>query len=57
MSEGRGQKGSPISDDLIGRSDEKAAEIVGVGRATVAAAKAIQNRDESGENVDARQRP
>jgi ParB-like chromosome segregation protein Spo0J len=33
----------PISD--AGRSDEKAAELVGVGRSTVAAAKAIQKRD------------
>lgn len=35
-----------------GRSDEKAAELVGVGRSTVAAAKAIQQRDETGEIVD-----
>lgn len=43
MSEGG--KGSPIPDDLQGRSDEKAADLVGVGRSTVAAAKAIQKRD------------
>lgn len=36
-----------------GRSDEKAAALVGIGRSTVANAKAIQNRDETGEIVDA----
>lgn len=41
-------KGSPETDDPIadaGRSDEKAAELVGVGRTTVATTKAIQQRD------------
>lgn len=37
----------------VGRSDEKAAALVGVGRSTVAAAKAIQKRDDSGEIIDA----
>jgi ParB-like chromosome segregation protein Spo0J len=45
LSDGRGHKGSPVADDLLGRSDEKAAELVGVGRTTVANAKAIQARD------------
>jgi hypothetical protein len=41
---------SPESDE--GRSDAKAADLVGVGRSTVAAAKAIQRRDETGAIVD-----
>lgn len=36
----------------FGRADAKAAELVGVGRTTVANAKAIQKRDETGEIVD-----
>lgn len=36
-----------------GRADEKAAALVGVGRTTVADAKAIQKRDATGEIVDA----
>lgn len=53
LSQGRGVKGSPETDDLKGRSDEQAADLVGVGRSTVANAKAIQQRDETGEVVDA----
>lgn len=45
LSEGRGVKGSPVSDDLLGRADEKAAALVGLGRSTIATAKAIQQRD------------
>lgn len=36
---------SPETDEAKGRADEKAAALVGVGRTTVATAKAIQNRD------------
>jgi hypothetical protein len=35
--------------DEAGRADEKAAALVGVGRTTVATAKAIRRRDEDGE--------
>lgn len=36
---------SPETDEAKGRADEKAAELVGVGRSTVATAKAIQKRE------------
>ena len=51
---GRG-KGSPETDTPIaeGRADEKAAAMVGIGRSSVATAKAIQNRDDSGAVVQA----
>ena len=42
----------PETDEAKGRADEKAAALVGVGRSTVAAAKAIQQRDETGEIVN-----
>lgn len=49
----RGGSPRPKSDEAIGRSDEKAAALVGVGRTAVATAKAIQRRDETGEVVNA----
>lgn len=42
---------SPETDE--GRSDAKAADLVGIGRSTVAQAKAIQRRDDDGTVVDA----
>lgn len=45
LSQGPGKKGSPIADDLSGRSDAKAAEMVGVGRTAVATAKAVAKRN------------
>lgn len=44
LKRGDEQPVSPETDER-GRSDEKAADLVGVGRSTVAAAKAIQQRD------------
>ena len=45
---------SPETDEaLAGRADEKAAAMVGIGRSSVATAKAIQNRDDSGAVVQA----
>lgn len=43
---------TPETEEAKGEAAEKAAELVGVGRTTVAGAKAIQKRDETGEVVD-----
>ncbi len=40
-----GKEGSPILDDLRGRSDEKAAELVDVGSSTIVTVKAIEKID------------
>jgi Holliday junction resolvase RusA-like endonuclease len=42
----------PEADEETGRSDVKAADLVGVGRSTVAAAKAIQRRATAPEQLD-----
>lgn len=47
-----GEPLSPESDEAVGRSDEKAAVLVGVGRTTVADAKRIQKHDPTGEIVN-----
>lgn len=44
---------SPETDEAKGRAVEKAADLVGVGRSTVAYVKAIQKRDGTGEVIDA----